>query len=277
MRPSLPGGLPAGLPGQSGKAGPTAYSVHGSGRPVVLVHGVGMAREAWAPQVGALARDHQVITYDLLGHGASDLPPQDVSLAHYADQLLALLDHLGVAAASIVGHSLGALVALEFALRHPQRTLRLAALNAVFERSPEQRAAVEARAATLMHAGPAATVEPTLERWFGKPVPSHLVEAAEVTGRLLRTVHPQGYARAYGLFARADMAHAERLPTLARPALFLTGAQDQNSTPAMSQAMARRVPGATCVVLPEARHMMNLTHPEAVNQALLGFLAGAGR
>lgn len=273
MTPSLP----AGSPGLSGKAGPTAFSVHGAGQPVVLVHGVGMAREVWAPQVSALAHDHQVITYDLLGHGASDLPPEDLSLADCADQLDALLDHLDVAEAGIVGHSLGALVALEFALRHAPRTQRVAALNAVFERSPEQRAAVEARAAALLQAGPATTVEPTLERWFGKPVPAHLNAAAELTGRLLRGVNPLGYARAYGLFARADRAHSERLPTLARPALFMTGAQDQNSTPAMTQAMAGLVPGATCAVLPEARHMMNLTHPEAVNQALRGFLAGAGR
>jgi pimeloyl-ACP methyl ester carboxylesterase len=258
----------------SGRAGATAYSVQGQGEPVVLVHGVGMAREVWAPQAAALARDYQVISYDLMGHGESELPPEGVSLADYAGQLLALLDHLGIPAANVVGHSMGALVALEFSLRHPERTLRLAALNAVFQRTPEQRAAVEARAATLQRVGPGATVGLTIDRWFGTPVPAELRAAADLTASLLRRVNPLGYARTYQLFARSDRVHAERLPALAMPVLFMTGEGDLNSSPAMSQAMARLVPGARLDVLPDARHMMNLTHPQRVNDALRAFLAG---
>jgi pimeloyl-ACP methyl ester carboxylesterase len=262
---------------RSGKAGPTAYTVQGQGEPVVLVHGVGMAREVWAPQAQALARDRQVVSYDLLGHGASDQPPEGVRLEDYADQLLALLDYLQIAATNVVGHSMGALVALEFGLRHPARTLRLAALNAVFERTPEQRAAVEARAATLQREGPAATVDSTIDRWFGTPVPADLQPAAELTARLLRNVDPVGYARTYQLFARSDRVHADRLSQLAMPVLFMTAEGDPNSSPAMSRAMARRVPGAQVDVLADARHMMSLTHPQRVNASLQAFLAGAAR
>ena len=260
---------------RSGKAGATAYSVAGEGEALVLVHGVGMAREIWAPQVEALARDFQVISYDMLGHGQSDVPPEGVSLADYAEQLRALLDHLGIAAANVVGHSMGALVALEFALAWPARTLRVAALNGVFERTPEQSAAVLARAAALQAEGAAATVEPTLERWFGKPVPPPLQQAAAVTARLLGSVNPLGYARTYQLFAQSDRAHAERLQGLAVPALFMTAQFDHNSSPAMSAAMARLAPNAQLQVLADARHMMTVTHPQQVNDALRGFLAGA--
>lgn len=260
---------------RTGKAGPTAFTVQGQGEPVVLVHGVGMAREIWAPQVAALAPRHRVVTCDLLGHGESDLPPEGVTLDDYANQLAGLLDHLGIPAANVVGHSMGALVALEFALARPQRTLRVAALNAVFERTPEQRASVEARAAALRAGGPAASVAPTLERWFGNPVPEHLRAVAEQVGRLLQEVRTVGYARTYELFARSDRVHSERLPQLKVPALFMTGEGDPNSSPAMSRAMARLVPGASLQILADARHMMTVTHPERVNALLADFLAGS--
>ncbi len=263
------------LPVRSGKAGPTAFTVQGQGEPVVLVHGVGMAREIWAPQAAALAQRHQVVSYDLLGHGDSELPPEGVTLQDYAGQLADLLDHLGIAAASVVGHSMGALVALEFALAQPARTLRVAALNAVFERTPEQRAAVEARAAALREGGPAASVAATLERWFGDPVPAQLRGAAEQVGRLLRDVQPLGYARTYALFAQSDRVHSQRLAQLQVPALFMTGAHDPNSSPAMARAMARRVPGARLEILADARHMMTVTDPERVNALLSAFLSGS--
>lgn len=259
-------------PIRTGKCGPTAYSMAGQGEAVVLVHGVGMAREIWGPQAAALARTRTVISYDLLGHGESDLPPEGVTLSDYAEQLRALLADLGIGAANLVGHSMGALVVLEFALAYPSQTLRVAALNAVFQRTAEQRAGVEARAAALQVEGPAATVNQTLARWFGDPVPLSLQEPAAITARLLRTVNPRGYARTYRLFAQSDRAHAERLHGLAMPALFMTGQEDHNSSPAMSQAMALLVPHAQLRVIAQARHMMNVTHPQQVTDALSEFL-----
>jgi pimeloyl-ACP methyl ester carboxylesterase len=264
-------------PARSGKAGATAYSVWGQGEAVVLVHGVGMAQDIWRPQVATLARRFQVVTYDMLGHGGSDLPPVDVTLDAYAAQLRALLDHLDLARADVVGHSMGALVALEFALSHPARIRSVAALNAVFQRSPEQRAAVQKRAATLKTEGLAGSVGPTLERWFGDPVPADLQEPAELTERLLRSVNPPGYARTYELFARSDSVHADRIPALAAPALFLTADGDHNSTPSMSHAMAALAPRGRAQVIEGARHMMTVTHPQAVNDALVVFLESAHR
>jgi pimeloyl-ACP methyl ester carboxylesterase len=258
----------------SAKAGGTAYTVAGSGEPVVLIHGVGMARAIWAPQVQALAREFRVISYDMLGHGDSDVPPEGVTLAQYAEQLAGLLDHLALSAANVVGHSMGALVALEFALAYPQRTLRVAALNAVFRRTPEQRAAVLSRADALASTGLASTIAPTLERWFGDPPPAHLQEAAAETARLLGAVNPTGYARTYRLFATSDRAHAGRLAELAMPALFFTGEHDLNSSPEMSRAMAQLAPRGRVEVLEGARHMMNVTHPARVNASLRSFLSG---
>lgn len=262
---------------RSGRADGTAFSVQGAGRALVLVHGVGMARAIWAPQVAELCRSHTVVTYDLLGHGESALPPERATLADYAAQLKRLLDALAIDAADVVGHSMGALVALEFALTHATRTLKVATLNAVFERTAQQRNAVEARAAALEAEGPAASVEATLRRWFGDPVPPPMREPAALAGRLLKAADPVGYARTYRLFARADRAHGDRLPGLAAPAWFMTGEHDLNSTPAMSQAMARLAPAGEARVIAGAGHMMNVTHPKPVTGALIEWLETARR
>ncbi|WP_085315444.1 alpha/beta fold hydrolase [Derxia lacustris] len=252
--------------------GHTAWSATGAGTPLVFIHGVGMSRAVWAPQLAEFARDHRVIVYDMLGHGDSPLPPEQPALADYARQLRDLLDELGLPAAHVVGHSMGALVALEFALGWPARCLSVTALNAVFHRTPQQRAAVLARAESLDDIGSPASVDGTLARWFGAPVPAPLQATAALAGALLRGVNRDGYARTYRLFASADAAHADRLPGLRPPALFMTGELDPNSSPAMSQAMAALVPGARAVVLPGERHMMSMASPGPVNAELRAFL-----
>lgn len=251
----------------------TAWRRYGQGRPVVLVHGVGMQQSVWAPQIEALSREHDLITYDLLGHGHSVLPPAQAQLSDYTAQLGALLDDLGVPAAAVVGHSMGALVALDFAVRHPDRCLATVAMNAVFCRTPEQRKAVTQRAAALRDVGHEANVEDTLQRWFGAPVPDSLHAAAQLSREMLAGVNAEGYARTYAVFASADATHADSLTGVRTPCLFITGELDPNSTPEMSQAMAQRVPGARLDVLPGARHMMSLTDPERVNAALVHFLS----
>lgn len=255
----------------------TAYAVAGDGEPLVLVHGVGMRADAWAPQRDALSRTHRVVCYDLLGHGDSALPPEGATLSDYAAQLAELLDHLGLASAGVVGHSMGALVALEHAIAVPDRCTRVAALNAVYRRSPAQRAAVQGRLAALESDGVSATVAPTLARWFGDPVPAALASAHAAARACLAAADPVGYRRTYAVFATADDAHVGRLRRIAAPALFATGALDANSTPAMSEAMAREVEGSTCEVLDGAGHMMTLTHPGRLEAVLRRWLARPAR
>ncbi|GAA5231488.1 alpha/beta fold hydrolase [Verticiella sediminum] len=251
----------------------TGYTVVGEGEPLVLIHGVGMQRGIWAPQIDDLARTHRVIAYDMLGHGDSRLPPAEPTLTDYAGQLVELLEHLGIRRANVSGHSMGALVALAFALEHPERTLRMATVNAVHQRTPAQRAAVRARALALQQAGAPAGIPATLARWFGDPVPEALAPLARQAGEYLASVDLQGYARTYRLFANADGEHGHRLQELAMPALFLTGSDDTNSLPSMSAAMAEQAPQGVLVVVPEARHMMTMTHAQAVNRALREWLA----
>jgi (E)-2-((N-methylformamido)methylene)succinate hydrolase len=261
-----------------GMAGGTRYSLYASNaagavQTVVLIHGVGMNHTVWSPQIDALTTRFQVLAYDMLGHGESALPSAEPKLADYALQLEALLDKLKIERAHVVGHSMGALVALEFALTFPMRTLSVAALNAVYDRTPEQRAAVMNRASTLdASTTDSGGIDATIARWFGEPMPPHLAAAAEDVKHLLLTVNAVGYARTYRLFASSDDAHINRLASLNLPALFLTGEFDPNSSPAMSEAMASVAPNGRVEIIEGARHMMNVTDPERVNARLIAFL-----
>jgi pimeloyl-ACP methyl ester carboxylesterase len=99
-----------------------AFRLAGSGPPVVLVHGIGDSSGTWKPIISALARRHLVIAPDLLGHGSSDKPRADYSVAAYANGVRDLLGVLGVERATLIGHSLGGGVAMQFAYQFPERT-----------------------------------------------------------------------------------------------------------------------------------------------------------
>ncbi len=257
-----------------GRVNGTSYYRTGNGPVLVLIHGVGMHAGFWAPQLAAFTGRWDVLAYDTLGHGGSPLPPERPTLRDYSNQLRELLDGLGIFQVCVAGHSMGALIALEFALSHPDRVGAVVAMNAVYCRTPAQREAVVQRAA-LLHGGGVADMawrQAALDRWFGAPVPPAQLENTAWVGASLAAVDAVGYARAYGLFASADGAHAGRLRELAMPALFLTGEEDHNSSPEMSRQMAREAPLGSAVALPGERHMMSLTSPGAVNAALDRFL-----
>ncbi|MCV3211357.1 alpha/beta fold hydrolase [Mesorhizobium sp. YC-39] len=250
----------------------TGFIRAGSGTPVLLIHGVGMNATIWQDQIASMKDRHDLIAVDMLGHGTSPLPPENAALSDFAEQALRLLDHLGLASVSIVGHSMGALVALEIALRAPSRVRSIVCLNAVFRRPEALAQAVRERAAALGTHGDPSAIAATLARWFGDPLPESLAGAAATARAALEGVDPEGYARTYRLFAHADAEHAYALAGLAAPALFMTGSDDSNSTPAMSAAMARLAPHGQCLVLGGERHMMAMASPEKVTHHISAFV-----
>jgi pimeloyl-ACP methyl ester carboxylesterase len=102
-----------------------AYVKTGSGPTLLLLHGLGCDHHTWDPVVTRLSRHFTVIAPDLLGHGASDKPRGDYSVAGYANGMRDLLTVLGVDKVTVVGHSLGGGVAMQFAYQYPERTQRL--------------------------------------------------------------------------------------------------------------------------------------------------------
>ena len=249
-----------------GIAGIRAGDGRGDAPALVLIHGVGLNADSWGAQIEALDQDFAVHALDLPGHGDSAALGGSPSLSDFSD---ALTEAFAVISQpfGLAGHSLGALIALDLAVRAPNAVRAVAALNAVHRRSAEALAAVEARAASMSPAV-ANDPAPTLARWFGDDLRSPEAAACR---NWLTSVDPAHYKAAYAAFAAADSPADEALAGLTCPALFLTGADEPNSTPAMSEAMAALVPGGRAVVVPGAAHMAMMTHAAMVNAALAGF------
>jgi pimeloyl-ACP methyl ester carboxylesterase len=223
----------------------------------VLIHGAGGDHSVWDCVRESLG---SALALDLPGHGGSDGPALD-SIAALADWLVLALDAAKVERTVVVGHSMGALVALEFAARHPERVQGLALLGAA--------AAMPVHPDLLraaLHDLPAASA--MIANWcFPKEgAAPHLVER---TRRLLE-------ASASGvLHADLTACHGYRTGVAAAalvrsPTLVIIGSQDRMSRPESGAALADAIPGAATVMLEGAGHMMMADQPKAVVEALLG-------
>jgi pimeloyl-ACP methyl ester carboxylesterase len=246
-----------------------AYVDRGHGdETVVLVHGVGMRLEAWGPQIDALARDYRVVAVDLPGHGLSAPLGQPPELENFVAWFGTLLDELALGPVNVAGHSMGALIATGIVATAPAKVRRVALLNGVYRRGAGARQAVEARADEILSG--TFDREAPLARWFSAEERGG--HAYDLVRTMLAAVNADGYATAYRAFATGDAVYADCWPSVTRPALFLTGDGDLNSTPDMARAMAAAAPLGEAVIIAGHRHMVNLTAPDAVNDALAHWL-----
>ena len=250
----------------------TAFKSYGDQpSPLIFIHGVGMRGDVWSPQVEYFCSDYQVITYDFLGHGESPLPPEEPSLDDYVEQLNNLLKHLDLSLISLVGHSMGALISVAFALKYPDKVKALVPINIAFNRSEEAQTGVLNRANQILQAKKILNIEQTLERWFkNKTSADDLIKIDNIRNWLVNT-SPQGYGRAYRLFALSDKVFLNKLSRLRPPVLYLTGDEDPNSTPAMSQQMAEETPNGSSKSITGEAHMMSYIAAEKVNPIIEQF------
>ncbi|WP_299473342.1 alpha/beta hydrolase [uncultured Roseibium sp.] len=247
------------------EAGSLAFITAGKGPRLLMIHGVGLRAEAWNAQIAALSDRFEILAPDLPGHGGSAALSGAPDLKDYSDRIARLLDRPSI----VVGHSMGAMIALDLASRYQDQVRGVGALNAIFRRSLAARTAVRKRATEL---DGIATVDPSaaLDRWFGiEPGPER-----QACHDWLSSVDPAGYRTAYSVFAKEDGPDEADLMAISCPALFMTGGLEPNSTPAMSRAMTDLAPHGVVNVVEDAAHMMPMTHPAAVNRALLDFAEG---
>ncbi|MCR4391196.1 MAG: alpha/beta hydrolase [Candidatus Acetothermia bacterium] len=254
------------------------YETHGWGNDadvVVLTNGVLMSTAGWAHQVGPVSRRWRLLLHDCRGMWKSEHPPGPYSLELHADDLVGLLDHLGVERAHLAGISYGAEVSLVCALRHPDRVASLFLAAAVAAPDELLRAQIEAWVAAAER-GDAGLL------W-------DLVYAASFSSRWA-AAHPGERAAGRQRYAGLDLrAAAELLRAFLRfdvrgdlgrvraPALVLVGEEDALKPRRHAEALARGIPGAEFLVVPGAGHALCLERPGAFNTALLGFLAQQAR
>lgn len=256
-------------------AAPRLYVVaEGRGPAIVLGHGFGGSARNLGGLARALRDAYRVVRFDARGHGRSAAPddPAAYTPAAFVGDVGRVLDQVGVARAVIGGVSMGAGIALRFALAHPARTraLVLAAfpssagsagsLAADARRFADaiERAGLEAAGAEFVW-GPDAGLDATTARLVRRGFLEHAAHGLAYTLRGVLAVQP----------AVAELAPA--LATVTVPALVIVGAEDRRSL-AASRELAAALPHARLVVVAGSGHLVNLTKPAEFNAAVVEFL-----
>ncbi|PGH41624.1 alpha/beta hydrolase [Micromonospora sp. WMMA1996] len=253
-----------------------AYDEAGSGSVVVLVHAGIADRRMWRGQVPVLAARHRVIALDLRGYGESTLPT--TPFAHH-DDLVGLLDALGVERAALVGCSFGGRVAVDTALAHPERVSAVALLGAPVsgnEWSEETERLWEDLVGDVDPEDFAATAAGEVRFWVVGPTR----EPADVDPELIRFAEEmdrRALAAEQALSAieveELDPPAIDRLGELRMPVLTAAGADDLADIRRLADRIADEAPhGSRLPDVPDAGHLLPLERPAPVNEALLSFL-----
>ncbi len=250
------------------------YAVDGprTGLPVVFIHGFPFSKEMWKPQVEALKKEYHVITYDVRGHGGSDVGDGQYSVEYFVDDLFGLLDHLKILKAVVVGLSMGGYIALRAIERSPERFRGIALCDT--------RSEADGNEGKVKRAGQAANVKTEGIKKFAELFVKGVFfeksfetnpEAIEMIKTTIEHSAPVAVAGTLlALAARTDTTAS--LYKINVPTLILVGQHDVLTPPSASHAMKEKIPGAEIHVLPKAAHMSNLEQPEEFNMFLMNFL-----
>ena len=250
-----------------------AADVRGKGPAILFIHGYPLDHTIWEHTLGSLD-GWMRIAPDLRGMGQSDAPDLGYSMTTYADDLLALLNTLGVDQVVLCGLSMGGYVAFEILRRAPERIRGLILVDTRAEAdSLESRRARETALAQVREGGAEAIAAAMLPTMLGRTSIESHPALRERIHQMMATTPVAGIIGAIGaLRDRPDSLAL--LPTLGSiPALVIVGAEDVVTPPERAQAMADALPDARLVVLPGAGHLTPVEQPERVTALIADFLA----
>ena len=260
------------------------YRVAGSGPPVVLIHGMLNASSHWQSVALNLASEYTVLAPDLIGHGDSAAPRGDYSLGAHAASIRDLTAAIGIDRATIVGHSLGGGVAMQFFYQFPQRVQRLVLISSGglgHEVSPMLRTAALPGTSALL-----STIQPRLLAAVakaGRRLRERDVRAGVYLQAIARALRPLENAGARAAFLQTLRSvidvHGQRVSATDRlylletmPTLIVWGERD-NTIPIDHGRLAHAaIPGSAFATLPGAAHFPHLEDPDALSQILRDFI-----
>ncbi len=239
---------------------------------LIFIHGLGLNRQIWKEYLPAFERDYRVINYDLFGHGESAAPPRKPSLSVYSDQIVSLIDELGIDRVTLIGFSLGGMINRRMAMDYGDRVSALAILNSPHERTPEAQKLVEERASDTAAGGASATLDATIERWFTQSFREQNTDYIQQVRNWVLANNPEHYTDCRWVLATGVIELINSQPPITHPTLVITCENDSGSTPGMSQGIAGEIDGAEMVIVPHLQHMGLAEKPELFIEPIKQFL-----
>jgi len=250
-----------------------AWFEAGRGDPLILVHGLGDDHRAWRKALGDLMLRRRVVMYDLRGHGETSFGRGDGTLGQLGDDLVALMDAVGIGRADIAGFSLGGTIAMRVAIDHPAR---VRGLVLVATSSRVGRAAAEwYRERVAMFERGDTRLRDTLEKDTAdvySQSPSEL--EAGLLIRRQSTADPRGYGNACAAMAGLNAAPLDpELGCIGVPALIVASELDRHCPPKAAEIIASGIKGRQIEVIAGAGHPIPVERPEELARMINAFLS----
>ncbi|MFX1340266.1 MAG: alpha/beta fold hydrolase [Promethearchaeota archaeon] len=267
------------------------YDIHGEGEPVILIHGFSDRKEHWRAQVGVLSKNFKVIRMDNRGAGKSERPDGEYTMETYASDVAGLMDYLDIESSHIIGHSLGGMIAQNFAILYPNRVKRLILINTI----PGLKL-------------PGENIDEAIKMYRENAINSHKAILNDPLNEFLKGAKPS-YSRQfwktmkedptkkfYDIWSVKDLvkekteygptikdlsnqAHAlsthntyERLHEIKSEVLILSAQKDKSCPVSMGEKMHELIPNSKFIVIEGAAHQSVLEKAPEVNQVIIDFL-----
>ncbi|MBA3947804.1 MAG: alpha/beta fold hydrolase [Herpetosiphonaceae bacterium] len=248
------------------------FTHEGQGEPVMLIHGFPLSVDMWRPQRAALSQRYNVYSIDLRGFGRSDPPTGAMSIDTYADDVVALLNALGIGQAVVGGLSMGGYITMALLRRHPERVKAVMLLDT--KMTPDTALGRQGRNEMIVQArteGPASIAAAMLPKMLTPATVQANPALTEHVRTLMATASVPGLICALeALRERPDSTMT--LKNARVPALIVVGSADTLTPAAESGAMQEVMHNAFVIEIPGAAHLSTLEQPSLVDAALLAFL-----
>jgi 3-oxoadipate enol-lactonase len=247
----------------------TEYVTAGSGPWLVLSHSLGGSLEVWKHQMDPLARRFHVLAYNVRGHGQTGHVSGDYNVPDLADDLVRLMDEVGIERASVVGLSMGGMMAQCLAAGHPDRVDKLMLADTTSHYEGEAVGVWKEREVTARTRGLEPLADATMERWFTAGFRERQPdEVARIRG-IFTATDPEGYAQGAGALSRFDVR--PRLRVIGAPTLVMAGDQDGATPPELGRQIASSIRNGRFELIASASHASCVEQPEAFTKLVLDF------
>ncbi len=249
----------------------TSYSLEKNNEktPVVFIHGVGLTKEIWYPQINFF-KSYTTLTYDLLGHGKTPLKNSKVSFEDFSKQLLRLIRELNFNKIHLVGFSLGALIARHFAYKHHSMLKSLIIHGSIYKRSEEQKRIVLNRLEVAKMNKPASK-QSALKRWLSDEYSKKNPDICKKIYSILEKNKRTDFLKCYELFANF-IDNDSILKDIYVNTLITTGENDVGSTPEMSRNLSKMIQGSNFIEIKNGKHLCSIECSEDVNIIFKNFI-----
>ena len=262
------------------------YEILGEGYPLFLIHGFGAKKETWIAQIPVLSKHFKVITLDNRGAGKSERPDTEYTMELFADDINALMEHLGIEKANFAGWSLGGMIVQNFILKYPERVNKLILINTNYgfpdESGPEVYKNMRLSELKMKKEDPAKAwfsgartsfyikfrkqleADPS-KKWYGLWSAEEMIEMSTIDPPTEKDINMQaGALKTHDTF--------ERLSTIKSPTLILAASHDRLMSTSTQEQIHEKISNSTLVFIDKAGHSSPLEKAPEVNQNIIDFL-----